>query len=203
MQQVIFQQDIDHAMSYEQYKDLIDTLLSEHKTTGSNQSEGLVKYTELNRQRMRKWDKTIVLKPELVAKLQNYTTPMIWVVLTEAWCGDAAQNIPAIAKMASINPNISLRIVLRDQNPLIMDAYLTGTSRSIPKLIALKKDTLEELGTWGPRPVEVQKFVMDFKYNPDTMTQEQMYEKVHAWYANDKTQLIQQEFINLLNLWQA
>ncbi len=188
-------------MTYEQYLILIDELLKQHKTTGSDQSEALVKYTELNRQRMRKWDKTVALNASLAEALVTFPKPMIWVLLTEAWCGDAAQNLPVIAKMASASPQVTLRVLLRDENLPIMDAYLTGTSRSIPKLVALEASTLNELGIWGPRPAQAQQLLTDYKHNPAGRTHEQFYEELHAWYAHDKSQAIQQEFEQLLGQW--
>ena len=61
---------------------------------------------------------------------------MDWLVLTEAWCGDAAQSLPIINKMAEVSDNITLRLILRDENLDVMDQFLqNGRSRSIPKLI--------------------------------------------------------------------
>lgn len=190
-------------MTYEQYRTLMDDVLAQHRTTGPDQSEGLVKYTELNRHRMRKWDKILVLNPEFVQLLTAVDKPMIWLVLTEAWCGDAAQNLPAIAKMAEVNPLIQLRLLLRDEHPAVMDAYLTGGSRSIPKLIALEGETLRELGTWGPRPAEAQQLVVDYKHNPNGRTREQFYEQMHAWYAKDQARQVQLEFAQLLQTWKT
>ena len=192
---------IEQALTYEQYKTLIDDLLSQHRTTGPDQSEGLVKYTELNRQRMRKWDKTAVLEASLVQQLHRIDTPMVWLVLTEAWCGDAAQNIPVIAKMTQLNPKIDLRIILRDEHLPVMDAYLTNGARSIPKLIALDAETLKELGTWGPRPADAQRMLLDFKTNPAGRTREQLYEQLHGWYARNKGQQLQEEFEQMIKSW--
>jgi hypothetical protein len=40
----------------------------------------------------------------------------IWLVISEGWCGDAAQLLPIINKMAVESGKIDLRIVLRDEN---------------------------------------------------------------------------------------
>ncbi len=198
---VIRRSHLETSMTYSQYSQLMDELVQSHRTSGSDQSEFMVKYTELNRQRMRKWDKTVVLDEGLLRKFRQVAKPMVWLVLTEAWCGDAAQNIPAIAKMAGVNPLVSLRLLLRDEHLDIMDNYLTGGSRAIPKLIALDEGTLEELGTWGPRPAVVQAMVMHHKNHPDGSTKEEFYERIHAWYAHDKTQHVQQEFERLVGEW--
>ena len=36
----------------------------------------------------------------------------LWMVITENWCGDSAQNLPYIARIASLNKKIELRIIL-------------------------------------------------------------------------------------------
>ena len=53
-------------------------------------------------------------------------------VLSEDWCGDAVNTVPVVAKLAERCPNLDLRVLARDANLDIMDAHLTGRSRSIP-----------------------------------------------------------------------
>ena len=76
-------------------------------------------------------------------------------MITESWCGDSAQNLPVIAKLAQLNSNIDFKIVLRDSNLEFMDLHLTNTSRAIPKLVVFDENN-NELFQWGPRPVEAQ-----------------------------------------------
>jgi len=190
---------ISKAISYTQYKDMIDRLLAEGRTTGNNYSEDMIEYTRMNVHRMHRVEKTAVLDDELVRLLLSVDTKMLWVVLTEAWCGDAAQSLPAIIKIAAASPLIDVKLLLRDENPDIMDAYLTNSGRSIPKLIALKADTLEVLGTWGPRPAPAQQLVQEAK--DSNLPFKEMAEKLHAWYAKDRSRTIQQEFKCLLGDW--
>jgi hypothetical protein len=65
--------------------------------------------SKVNIQRMHRWDKTTVLQPSLAEKIQRVQEKWIWLILTEGWCPDSAQNIPVIAKMAGQNENISLK----------------------------------------------------------------------------------------------
>ena len=132
-------------------------------------------------------------------RLKHITTPQIWLVLTEAWCGDAAQNIPFFVKLANHNPLIELRFILRDQNPEIMDAYLTNGGRSIPKLVALNRDNFEELFTWGPRPQVLQKKFEAYLEDSKGVSQGEFMESMHLWYARDKNNNINAEFMTLIN----
>jgi hypothetical protein len=200
-EQVITPDIVDEAMDYEEYRRMIDELLEQGKTTGSNHSEEMVQYTEMNVQRMNRLDKQVELSDDLVDQLNQVDQSWIWLVLTEAWCGDAAQNIPAIAKMADQSGNIDLKFILRDQHLDIMDEYLTNGGRSIPKLICLDAKTLEEVGTWGPRPAEIQEKAMKWKDAPD-ISKKEWAEMLHKWYAKDKTQTQQAEFEQLIEEWQ-
>ncbi len=186
-------------MTYAEYIKLIDDLLLDGKTTGANQSEAMFNYGKLNRQRMRRLEKTIRLNDSLKEKAQAVNRKMIWLIITEGWCGDAAQNIPTIEKIASQSPNVETRYVLRDENLELMDKYLTYHARSIPKLIALEAETLEEIGTWGPRPQTAMDYFFEMKHQG--LEKPQMMENMQRWYLAGDNQSIQNEFENLLEKW--
>ena len=191
---------VEKSMTYAEYIKLIDDLLLDGKTTGPIQSEAMFNYGKLNRQRTHRLEKTIVLSESLKQKARSVNRKMIWLIITEGWCGDAAQNIPAIEKIAAENPEkIETRYVLRDENLELMDAYLTNNARSIPKLIALDAETLEVLGTWGPRPQGAMNYFYEMK--AQGLEKPAMMEKIQRWYLQDKEQSIQIEFETLLENW--
>lgn len=198
-QSVITPAHLAKAINYTQYRDLIDRLLAENKTTGTNHSEAMIAYTRMNAQRMRRVEKTVLLEDELVQVMLSVQTPMTWVILTEAWCGDAAQSLPAIVKIADASPLVDVKLLLRDENLDVMDAYLTNGGRSIPKLIAFRSDTMEELGTWGPRPEPAHKLYLEMK--EQNLPFDEFAEKLHGWYAKDKSRTLQKEFIELIRNW--
>ena len=102
-------------------------------------------------------------------------------VLSEDWCGDAVNSVPAVARLAELAPNLDLRVLARDHNLDLMDAHLTGTSRSIPVIIILDEN-FEEQGWWGSRPAELQSWVLGPGREMDT---EERYRHVRGWYARD------------------
>ncbi|WP_299756697.1 thioredoxin family protein [uncultured Pontibacter sp.] len=195
---VITPEHLSKAITYTQYRDMIDKLLAEGKTTGNNHSDAMVEYTRMNMHRMRRVERT-VLEDELVQVILSVQTKMTWVVLTEAWCGDAAQCLPAIVKIADASPLIDIKLLLRDENLDVMDAYLTNGGRSIPKLIALNTGTMEVLGTWGPRPEPAQQLFLDMK--AQNASYSEFAEVLHGWYAKDKSRTLQQEFKQLIRDW--
>jgi len=109
-------------------------------------------------------------------------SPRKLLVIAEDWCGDASNTVPIVAKLADSVPGMELRVIQRDANPEVMDRYLTNGSRSIPIVIALNEN-FQELGHWGPRPSELQAWVMA---NRAIMPKAELYPKVRKWYARDR-----------------
>jgi hypothetical protein len=60
---MITKEILQNAFTYKHYRNLIDSLLKENKTTGSNNSEDYINYTKMNVQRMERLDKTIEVLP--------------------------------------------------------------------------------------------------------------------------------------------
>lgn len=190
---MIRQEDIDKSMSFEEYYQLSERLAKEGDTTGEVKSELLIDYSKLNFSRMKRILKTTPISEDVTSTVECLNDKQTWIVLTESWCGDAAQNLPIFEKIASINPNINLRVLLRDENPELMDQYLTNGGKSIPKLIGVDEN-LKELFTWGPRPKILQDWLKKEKKNP-TMELADLKKEFQVWYTKDKGQTLQKEMI--------
>jgi hypothetical protein len=192
----IIKNSLQTAISYKGYRSLVSNLLTEGKSTGPEQSEDLTNYSALNDRRMKRLDKTIKISEDTIQEFQKVKQPQTWLVLTEGWCGDAAQNLPILNKIASDTTNIDLKIVLRDENLDLMDLFLTNGGRSIPKLIALDKDN-NVLDYWGPRPTVATKMVADYKEKNGALDP-QFKEDLQVWYNKDKGKSVQEDFVNLV-----
>ena len=194
---------IANAFDYAAYRQLIDDLFAQEKTTGTDHSQSMLDYTKQNLARMNRLDKRARLTPPTIEKLQSIDKAQIWLVITEGWCGDAAQIVPVLHKMAAENALIDLKFILRDKNLDVIDAYLTNGGRSIPKVLILDADTLEVLHDWGPRPAEMQAMMMDAKAkklatedkNLQKQINQESNQQLHLWYAKDKTRTTQTEFL--------
>ena len=184
------------AYSYADYMLLMEKVVLENRTTGPKQSEDLAFYTKLNLARMQRLNKKVELNEDLKAKVIQIEIPQTWYILTEAWCGDAAQNIPVLAAAALPNSLITVKLLLRDENPELMDAYMTNGGRSIPKLIAVDVD-FNELFTWGPRPAGANELMLAYKANP-VQTLKEFVEDIQRWYIADKTKSMQKELTEIL-----
>lgn len=103
-------------------------------------------------------------------------------VLSEDWCGDAANTVPVAARLAE-SLGWDFRVFGREANPDLMDAHLTdGRSRSIPVVIVYDAD-FRELGWWGPRPRELQRRTLG---EGRALSPAERYKAQRRWYARDR-----------------
>ncbi|MBA4133907.1 MAG: thioredoxin family protein [Flavobacterium sp.] len=193
----IIQSSVANSITYENYRNTIDTLLKEGKSTGHEQSEALTHYSELNVTRMNRLDKTMTVAAEFAEQLKELKGDYFWLVISEGWCGDAAQLVPIFHKMAELSPNIEMKIALRDDNDALMNLFLTNGARSIPKLIILDKNTLEVLGDFGPRPQEAKQLILDYKAEHGVVD-ETAKTNLQLWYLHDKGLSTQQEIMAVM-----
>lgn len=191
-------EDIARAIPYEAYKSKVESLAAAGQVTGSEQSESLLKYTQLNIQRMNRLEKTAKIPASLQMFLAGMQRRVVLVVLTEGWCGDAAQIMPVVEKMTQLTDALEQRVLLRDENAAIMDHYTSNGARSIPKFIALDAETMEELFVWGSRPAVLQKLYADLR--EQGVSGREIAEQIHLWYARDKSAAICAEFEHLLTV---
>lgn len=196
---MVTKKDIDRSISFNEYYELVEKLANEGGTTGEDQSQAMIDYTKLNFSRIKRILKTTDAIPEITETLACFNEKITWLVIAESWCGDAAQNVPVMQIMAEVNPNITVRVILRDENPELMNQYLTNGGKSIPKLICLDEN-LNELGTWGPRPQFLQDWLKKEKANP-TMEMSALKEQFQVWYTKDKGQTLQKEMLLLMKGW--
>jgi len=125
---------------------------------------------------------------------EAHSDELLLLAIAEDWCGDAVNTMPILARFAEAHPQIEVRVLRRDEHPDVMDQYLTNGSRSVPIVIALDA-AFQELGHWGPRPSELQAWVMAHK---DTMSKEERYREVRRWYAKDKGESTLREVLALI-----
>ena len=189
-------QALENSFSFADYRKKVTSLIAEGKSTGHTQSEDLLKYSELNETRMNRLEKTIEVTPETKAKLQNSDKKYIWLVLSEGWCGDAAQIVPVIHKMADVTDKVELKIALRDDNDALMQHFLTNGGKAIPKLIVLDAETLEVVLDWGPRPHGAKQLILDYKAAHGVVDEPAKIE-LQKWYLHDKGISIQNEIVEM------
>ena len=188
------------SFSYLEYKGFFEALVNQSITTGLNPSDSLIEYTKLNWSRAKRLDKKFKPLAETSAFLRNFNRQIKLKIITEPWCGDAAQVVPVIARLAELSGNFETEIVLRDENEELINRHLTNGGKSIPITVIIDVQTDEVLGHWGPRPIVAQQMVMDYKAKPENErpSYDDFVQEMQQWYNKDKTESIQNEFIQKL-----
>lgn len=163
--------------------------------TLNDYDKNFYEYRKLNYQRSTRLEKTFIPTDETKQIFSNINQLQTWIVITETWCGDSAQNLPVIAKLAQLNDKIDFKIVLRDSNLEFMDLYLTNSGRAIPKLIVLDKND-KELFQWGPRPVEARNLFTRLKN--EGMAKSDINMQLHLWYGRNRGKEVEKEISDLI-----
>ncbi len=193
-----FEDRIPHrGMTYAEYKKYFAEDINSTKPDNlKDEQKELFQYKKLNLVRSDRIEKNYMVSEGLSSEIRNIKEKQLWMVITEDWCGDSAQNLPYLAKMAALNPNIDFRIILRDSNTEIMDLYLTNGTRSIPKLVAFDMEG-DELFTWGPRPKAAHDLIHQWK--SEGIVKPELYEKLHLWYGRNRGKDIEAEMSEILS----
>lgn len=187
-----------NSHSYEEYRTLMADLFKVGKSTAVEQTDERTHYSELNESRMRRLDKTMKITDENIVKLNSLNKHYIWLVLTESWCGDAAQILPILNKITEAsNEKIEMKLVLRDEHEELMNHFLTNKSKAIPKLICIDKETGSVVADWGPRPQGAVNLITEYKEQFGTID-ETAKADLQLWYLHDKGMSTQNEIIQIL-----
>lgn len=179
----------NRAISFEQYvKDIEDEILSDKNLE-------FKPYFELNKKRMDRILNTYLVKEAQMKQFDglNYSGKLL--IITEGWCGDAAQSLPVIYRF--FKKFLEIKIVYRDQNEDLMNQYLTNDSKSIPIVLILNEDK-EVVAHWGPRPEFGNELFRHYKNNEETYPKEKLMEDMQMAYNKDKGAAIIEEMIKTI-----
>lgn len=193
--EAIIAKSLEHSLSYKNYRSQISEMLENQKLDGLPPDD-MIHYTLLNETRMNRLEKTISVLDESTAVLEKLTQKYTWLVLSEGWCGDAAQILPILDKMAGVSGNVTLKIVFRDEHEPLMNLFLTNGAKSIPKLIVLDSDN-RVLADWGPRPQGAADLINRYKAEVGPID-ETAINDLQLWYLHDKGTSTQREICELM-----
>jgi hypothetical protein len=187
---------IDSVLTYNEFMNEFSNQISVLDIdTLNDYDKSFYEYRKLNYQRSKRLDKTFIPSDDAIQSFSQINHTQKWIVITESWCGDSAQNLPVIAKLAQLNDKIYLQIVLRDSNLQFMDQHLTNGSRAIPKLIVQDKND-SELFSWGPRPAEAQNLFARLKNAG--VEKSEINKELHLWYGRNRGKEVEKEILTLV-----
>lgn len=185
---------IEKEINYDQY-------LSDTRSVAEGKKavpQEYLEYYALNLRRMERLDKTVKLSEEQIQRLEDLRENVVFIVISEGWCGDAAQILPVINKIAEASAKIEMKIVYRDGNVELMEQYLTNGSMSIPIVIATEAESGNELFHWGPRPAFGTELLR--KYKAGEMAADEFKTELQKQYNKDKGNSIIEEILNKLKI---
>ncbi len=116
-------------------------------------------------------------------------------VITEPWCGDSTAILPVLQKLFA-GHDVEFRIALRDENPELMDRFLTNGGRAIPVILILDEKG-ELLMRFGPRPQKVQAIFEQYRrdINEGRIERKEVSRKIRNFYSRDRGKAILEEFL--------
>lgn len=193
----LYKDTLTNSMSYPEYRAFVADHVIRGTSSGPEQTEALSQYTLLNDSRMRRLDKTTKVSEEISEAFKDFKGNQTWLVLTESWCGDAAQTMPVMNVLANLSENIELKVALRDNNLELMNQYLTNGGLSIPKLIVFDNEANKIVADWGPRPSLATQMVDTYKAKHRVLTPE-FKQDLQVWYNKDKGQSTALDLVQLI-----
>jgi hypothetical protein len=188
----LLQRILKEGISYEAFLRSIEEKVAEGKCQGREEC------LPLNLQRMRRIGRTFRIPEEFCQWVSRLHRPQVWMVLTEDWCGDSAQTLPYIAKIAACSSQIQLKILARDEHPDVMNLFLTDGKRSIPVLAAFDGSG-NLLFRWGPRPREAAEIFA--RAIARGASKDQALLELHTWYSKNRGRAVLAELAEKLMPW--
>ncbi|MBI4639530.1 MAG: thioredoxin family protein [Candidatus Tectomicrobia bacterium] len=151
-----------------------------------------LKAIQKNLDKFEKAYEEVSIAPDDKKALEQFGKKVYVLGIGEDWCPDVYTNLPVMARVAELNPNIEFRVFMRDKNHDLMNHYLfRGQSASIPAF-GFFDEHFKEFGRWlGGRP----KYCWDLI---DAEGREKAMPKVREFYATSKGQETAREFREIL-----
>jgi hypothetical protein len=134
-----------------------------------------------------------------IAKIKGYDI----LVLTEPWCGDSLAAIPVLKKITEAGEGWNLKVLLRDQNPDLMNKFLTHGTRSIPLFLFLDNSG-NLIFKWGPRIKVAQQIFENNRQmiRAGKISKQEVIKQIRYFYAKDRGKHIFDELLELFHKFQ-
>lgn len=93
----------------------------------------------------------IEIDEKLFNEIKSIDEPIYILAFAELWCSDCIINLPALKKINEINPDITFRILPKEDNEKYMGNYKIDAKPKIPTFVILD-DKFEEIGVFIENP---------------------------------------------------
>lgn len=197
MSALSIQDYLANGISYEDYVHLLKDKLNLGLTTDGLKDESLVNYSKLNFSRKKRLSKTLKLGIDYLERVERIEKEINFLVITEGWCGDAAQILPILDLIVKSNSHFESKVVLREEHPELMEAYSYNGTKSIPIIIGFELQGEKVLFQWGPRPEPMLELTRKWKID-ESYSKVDFSKDLQDWYNTDKGRTTVEEIVTLL-----
>lgn len=133
-------------------------LLKDLFKTGRTFREFIEYAEEVYRLKMENIASNLVIDEEFKNKLKRINKKIYILAFAEAWCPDCQINLPGVAFISDLNPNIELRIVEREGNEKFMEKYKINGKPKIPTFVIMN-ERFNELGVFIELPTIIKEII--------------------------------------------
>ncbi|MDR1876894.1 MAG: thioredoxin family protein [Flavobacteriaceae bacterium] len=187
------------GIPYVEYKEVIRRQAKDGKDSPDEAVQETSGHIHLNISRMSRNDKTLVLEDLILSELKKLKRKINLLIISEGWCGDAAQSVPVVNKLAENSDKLEMKIIFRDENENLINHYLTNGGKAIPIIILLDAENFSEIAHWGPRPKPLLPLIQKYKENPETYTHDNFVVDLQNFYNLDKGHAVAEELVNIIS----
>lgn len=173
----------DKAISFDEYFKRTEEITNKNEADLTEEEAKMLEYYKLGVQRMSRMLKVYKPSEEQLQKLAEKNFKGKLLIITEGWCGDAGQTVPAVSLF--FEGKNEVRVIYRDENPDLIDQFLTDGTRSIPIVVILNEND-EVIAHWGPRPAYGIELLKKYKADPENYTKDQFYNDIQVYYAKNR-----------------
>lgn len=183
------------AIPFEEYFQKTEAIINKNESELSSEEKKMLEYYKLGVQRMGRMIKSYKADEAQLKSLEEKNFKGKFLIISEGWCGDAGQTVPAVSLF--FKDKNEVRVIYRDENPELMDKFLTNGTRSIPIVVILDEND-EVITHWGPRPAYGTELLKKHKESPETYTKQQFYNDIQLYYAKNRGFDVINEILDLI-----
>lgn len=133
--------------------------------------------------------------PEFVARAKAVGGQWRILAVAEDWCGDSANTVPYLVRLAEQVPGLEIRIANSKDGRWLMERHRTPDGRAATPTIVLLDPEGEERGCFVERPAKLRDWVTE---NKPKLSDEDFQKAKMAWYREDRGRETVREMVELL-----
>lgn len=121
--------------------------------------------------------------PDAVARARALAGRWLVLAVAEDWCGDSANTVPYLARLADEVPSLDLRIANSKDGRWVMEGRRTADGRAATPTIVVLDEQGREVGCLVERPAALKVWVSE---NKPKLSDDEFQTQKMAWYRNDR-----------------